>query len=416
MERYDVAIIGAGPYGLAAAAHLQQIKGLDVRLFGEPMSFWERHMPQGMMLRSPWDASHISDPDARFTLDTYCERQRRGHSRRAPIAVNDFVSYGRWFLQQVGTPTDSRKVARVEHSGDRFRLVLDESGEIETERVVIAAGVQPFAQRPSVFDGLPSELVTHTSEPHDFTSFRGKQVFVIGSGTSALEAAGFLCEAGARIEVLMRDATIRWPRQWLHAKPLGLMFYGKGDVGPALISLIVQRPNLFRTLPRWVQTWWGRRAIRPSALPRLRPTLAGVPIHTGRWVLQARPDGEQLRIWLNDGTQRLVDHVILGTGYRVNVARYPFLPSQLLDRVALATGYPQLDLGFETTLPGLHFLGAPSAWSFGPLMRFVAGTEFTARALARRLAAVKQRSRIAGAEVAPASTGTLASEAESGAA
>jgi Pyridine nucleotide-disulphide oxidoreductase len=416
MERCDVAIIGAGPYGLAAAAHLRRISGLDIRLFGEVMSFWERHMPEGMCLRSPWDASHISDPEDGFTLDAYCRRQQRPHLNRAPIAVNDFVSYGRWFHQQVGVSADPRTVARLDRASNGFRLVLEESGEVHAARVVIAAGVQPFAYRPPVFDCLPSELATHTSERHDFSSFRGKQVFVIGGGTSAIETAGFLCEAGARIEVLMRDSAIRWPRQWLHAKPLGWMFYGRGDVGPALISLIVQRPNLFRGLPRSVQTWGGRRAIRPSALPRLKPTLAGVPVHPGRWVLQARPDGERLRLWLNDGTQRVVDHVIFGTGYRVNVARYSFLSSQVLDHVTQVTGYPQLDAGFETTLPGLHFLGAPSAWSFGPLMRFVAGTEFTARSLARHVAASNQRSRVTGAEMATTAAQAIASEAESGAA
>ena len=41
----DIAILGAGPYGLAAAAHLQQVKGLDVRIFGEPMSFWDATCP-----------------------------------------------------------------------------------------------------------------------------------------------------------------------------------------------------------------------------------------------------------------------------------------------------------------------------------------------------------------------------------
>src|SRR5438046_3115794 len=62
MAKCDVAIIGAGPYGLSAAAHLKTLKGLEVRVFGEPMSFWERHMPAGMRLKSVWRASHISDP------------------------------------------------------------------------------------------------------------------------------------------------------------------------------------------------------------------------------------------------------------------------------------------------------------------------------------------------------------------
>src|SRR6185436_2200769 len=96
MDRSDVAIIGAGPYGLAAAAHLRQIAGLDIRLFGEPMSFWERHMPRGMRLRSPWLGSHIADPEQRFTLDAY--RDAVGPAGLAyPVPATDFVKYGRWF-------------------------------------------------------------------------------------------------------------------------------------------------------------------------------------------------------------------------------------------------------------------------------------------------------------------------------
>jgi cation diffusion facilitator CzcD-associated flavoprotein CzcO len=56
-----VVIIGAGPYGLAAAAHLRAA-GVEPRVFGEPMAFWQRQMPKGMRLRSPWTASHIADP------------------------------------------------------------------------------------------------------------------------------------------------------------------------------------------------------------------------------------------------------------------------------------------------------------------------------------------------------------------
>ena len=73
-----MAIVGAGPYGLSAATYLQQLKGLDVRLFGEPMSFWDRHMPEGMQLRSPWAGSHIADPGNRLTLDVY--RRVNGNS------------------------------------------------------------------------------------------------------------------------------------------------------------------------------------------------------------------------------------------------------------------------------------------------------------------------------------------------
>ena len=163
------------------------------------------------------------------------------------------------------------------------------------------------------------------------------------------------------------------------------MFYGMGDIGPAGISLVVQRPSLFRRLPRPIQSRWDALAMRPAGARWLKPRTQGVTIHTERTLVQARVEGERLRVRLNDGTERLVDHVLLGTGYRVNLALYSFLPQELLRRIALANGYPHLNIGFETSLPGLHFLGAPAAWSFGPLMRFVAGTKFTSKALRRRI-------------------------------
>jgi len=75
----------------------------------------------------------------------------------------------------------------------------------------------------------------------------------------------------------------------------------------------------------------------------------------------------------------------------VNVALYPFLSAELLDSLELVDGYPRLDAGFESSLPGLHFLGAPAAWSFGPLMRFVAGTEFASPALSKRIRQAAKR-------------------------
>jgi len=39
-------------------------------------------------------------------------------------------------------------------------------------------------------------------------------------------------------------------------------------------------------------------------------------------------------------------------------------------------GFPVLNRGLESSIPGLHFLGKPAAWSFGPLLGFVSGAEF----------------------------------------
>ena len=135
-----------------------------------------------------------------------------------------------------------------------------------------------------------------------------------------------------------------------------------------------------------------RRAVDPpSRKPRaagaawLNPRCQPIPITTGHFVTLATPCGERLTLRLNDGSSRVVDHVLLATGYRVDIARYPFLASSLLKSVDRVSGYPILNHRFESALPGLHFLGAPAAWSFGPLMRFVAGAHFASRNLTRGL-------------------------------
>ena len=69
----DVAVIGAGPYGLSAAAYLRSA-GVETRIFGEPMAFWQKQMPAGMCLRSNWGASHIADPQSQLTLDEYSRK------------------------------------------------------------------------------------------------------------------------------------------------------------------------------------------------------------------------------------------------------------------------------------------------------------------------------------------------------
>jgi len=92
MSQIDVVIVGAGPYGLSVAAHLRSVRGLETRVFGEPMSFWERQMPVGMLLRSPWAGSHLSDPESSFTLDAY--RTKNGNHFAAPIALSRFIDYG----------------------------------------------------------------------------------------------------------------------------------------------------------------------------------------------------------------------------------------------------------------------------------------------------------------------------------
>jgi cation diffusion facilitator CzcD-associated flavoprotein CzcO len=409
MDTCDVAVLGAGPYGLSVASHLRQSKLMDLRVIGEPMSFWERHMPAGMLLRSPRVASHISDPHCHFTLDAYEKATGNALTVKVPptvteeftaremakkVPLQDFVKYGRWFLRQADLPLDSRAVSSIALASRGFDIVFESGESLRARRVVVAGGIAPFARIRKPFAGLPPCLVSHTSHHNDLSKFRDKEVLVIGGGQSALESAVLLDEAGARVQVLVRGPVMRWlgiKRRWMHGKIVARMLHGPADVGPAGVSLLVQRPNLFRRLPRAIQDWWGPRAVRPAASCWVKARTANVTINTGRFVAQARSEGERIRVRLNDGSERLFDHVLLGTGFQIDIARYPFLSPQVVEKIERVGGFPVLDEGFETSLPGMYFVGAPAAWSFGPLMRFVAGTEFASPTVAHRILHVGER-------------------------
>jgi cation diffusion facilitator CzcD-associated flavoprotein CzcO len=388
MTTTDVTILGAGPYGLAAGAHLRQTKGLEIRVFGEPMEFWSSHMPEGMLLRSPWEASHISDPETALTMDAF--RASLGSPIPKPIPIDRFVEYGLWFQRKAVPEIDRRKITCIEKSSNGFRLSLNDGEQFNSHRVVIAAGIGSFARWPQQFEGLPQELVTHVSNQRDVRRFKGKRVVVVGAGQSALESAALIHEAGGDVEIIVRAPNVHWlgwRARLQKLGPIAKLLYSPFDIGPAGVSRIVAIPDSMKFFPRSVQDAFRRRALRPAGARWLANRCKDIPILTDRSVESATPAGGKLRIRLSDGSTREADHVLLGTGYRVDVTRYPFLPPELSHHLSLVNGFPKLTSGFESSIPGLHFLGAPSSWNYGPVMYFVCGTDFAARRLARYIAA-----------------------------
>jgi cation diffusion facilitator CzcD-associated flavoprotein CzcO len=382
----DVAVLGAGPYGLAVASALGEV-GVEHRVIGDPMSFW-REMPEGMLLRSNWTATSIADYRGPVSLDSYLAAT--GLNFGKPVPLERFIAYGEWVQTRVAPDVDRRVVSRIERDGDGFALHFDEGDPLRAGRVVVAAGIAPFARRPRQFAGLPPEVVTHSSEHRDLSRFKGERVLVVGGGQSALESAALLHESGADVEVLVRRERLIWLHGGKYHRMLGrakVLVYAPTDVGPLGLSRVVAVPELFRRLPRSVQTPAARRAIRPAGAEWLISRLRDVPIRLGFEVRQADRDGKQVRVTSTTGDTATGDHLILGTGYQVDVARYPFLAPELVRAVRTVDGYPLLRSGLESSVPGLHFVGAPAAWSFGPIMRFVSGGWFASRAVAGRIAA-----------------------------
>ena len=379
-------IIGAGPYGLAVAAHLRA-RGIELYVFGHAMSFWESHMPRGMLLRSAWHASSISDPHNRLTLDAY--EAQSGRSFPRPLAGDEFVSYGRWFQRAAVPKLDTRHVSAVEQEADGFTVQVEGGEQMGAQRVVVATGLRRFSSRPPEFDRLEPELAPHSMHVTEPDQFRGRSIAVIGSGQSAVETAALVHEAGGEVELIARAPAIRWLTRSarLHGnRAVEYLLYAPTDVGPPGLSWVVALPNTFRRLPRRTQDRLAYRAIRPAAAGWLVDRTGGVKLSLGRRVVAAHAEPEGVTLTLDDGTTRRVDRVVLGTGYSVDVTREPVLGDSIRDRVRVNGGHPLLRQGMESSVPGLHFVGAYAAHSFGPVMRFVSGTKFTARDVAERIA------------------------------
>ncbi len=391
-----VAIIGAGPCGLAVAAHLREY-GIAMRVFGEPLEFWSRRMPQGMLLRSRRRSSNIADPRRALTIADY--ERAEGRALRSPSLTREqFIDYGRWFARHVVGELDPRRVGSVTRAGTGFRLRLDDGNQLGASKVIVAAGLVPFMYRPEPFASLPSAVVSHAYDHDDLGGFAGRRVAVIGSGQSALESAALLHEGGAEVEVLARAEAVYWlpddtlpevpaaGRDWRPSVPLP-----PTDVGGRFAGWAAATPDAFRRLPARMQPEVAFRCIRPAGSGWLRGRLSEVPISCGVVVSEARERDGKVTLGLSDGSTRTVDHVLVGSGYRVDVRRYPFLAGELGASVTVAGGgYPVLTRGLESSVPGLHFIGASAAHSFGPIMRFVVGTWYSAPAVARRVAGRRQ--------------------------
>lgn len=388
----QVAVVGAGPYGLAVAAHLQRA-GIDTQVIGQPMQYWHE-MPRGMLLRSPWRASTIASPGGTLSLASY--EAECGPVRR-PIPLEDFVAYGQWYQQRAVPDVDTRTVQQIARDGDGFTLRFREGGAFRASRVVIATGLRSFERRLPELARLPGHAVSHSADLRDPAELCGRRVLVVGAGQSAIESAALLREAGAVVHVVVREPRVRWLVRsgWLHKGPLPRLLYAPTDVGPAGLSWLAAAPALVRRMPARRREAFEQRCVRPAAAAWLKPRMRDVRLLTGRRIVYAAATGATVTVRLDDASELVVDHVLQGTGFALDVRAHPALHPQLADAIAERDGYPILGAGFESSVPGLHFVGAMSAMSFGPVMRFVSGTWTTAPGLTRHIAAAARSAAVA---------------------
>jgi thioredoxin reductase len=390
----NTAIIGAGPYGLSVAAHFRQ-RGILFRIFGRPMDSWLAHMPKGMMLKSDGFASDIYDPESAFTLRQFCaERGIEYADSGVPVRLDTFTAYGLAFKDRMVPELEEKIIVSVDRSADAFRLQLQDGETFQARNLVLAVGITHFDYVPENLAHLPPEFLSHSARHREVEPFRGKEVVVIGGGSSAMDLAGLLGAAGAKVQMVSRRTELKF-----HSQPTGKprslwqqIRHPQSGLGPGMRSrFFADAPGAFYYLPESIRIEAVRRSLGPSGGWFIRDKVIGkVPLHLGCTPLSAevRNGNVHLRVRARDGKEReiVTGHLIAATGYRVNLERLQFLSTAIRSKVDVVNGSPVLSSSFESSIPGLYFAGVAAANSFGPVMRFAFGAGFAARTLTRSLA------------------------------
>ncbi len=385
-EVADIAIIGAGPYGLSIAAHLTAA-GARPRVFGSPMHTWRTRMPAGMHLKSEGFASSLYDPAKRYPLARFCaERAIPYADTGLPVALQTFTEYGEAFARRFVPALEDRSVAQLRRHAAGFELAMADGQSITARRVICAAGIAAYAHIPPGLQELPAEILSHCSEHHALSKFSGKTVAVIGGGASAADYAALLSQAGATTHLLTRRPSLAF-----HLPPTARgarekLRYPRSTLGLGWKSLLCTKlPVAFHSLPEPRRIAVTRRHLGPAPCWFIRNTVeTAVAVHTNAHITGVTLHGSQARLSLPGAQTLEVDHILAATGYKIDLRRLSFLSPALQQDIRTdIAGAPSLSAWFESSVPGLYFAGAIAANAFGPLLRFACGAEFTSRRLAR---------------------------------
>jgi thioredoxin reductase len=390
----ETAIIGAGPYGLSVAAHFRR-RGIPFRIFGRPMDSWLAHMPKGMMLKSDGFASDIYDPESAFTLRQFCaERGIEYADTGIPVRLETFTAYGLAFRERMVPELEDKLVAKVERLPGGFLLQLEDGETVQARKVVLAIGITHFAYIPESLAHLPTEVLSHSARHRELEPFRGRDVVVIGGGSSAMDLAGLLHESGAQVQLVSRRQELKF-----HSQPTGKprsrwqqIRHPQSGLGPGMRSrFFANSPLAFHYLPERIRVEAVRRTLGPSGGWFIRDKVIGkVPLHLGCTPQRAQVQNGRVHLSVRaaDGSEReiVTEHVIAATGYRVDLERLKFLSSEIRSRLKTVQGSPMLSSSFESSVPGIYFVGVAAANSFGPVMRFAFGAGFAARRVTQTIA------------------------------
>ncbi len=386
--RTDVAIVGAGPYGLSVAAHLGE-RGIAFRIFGSPMEFWRR-MPATLNLKSFAFATSIRVPRPHFTFPEYC--RTHGLPDLEPCTMQSFAEYGLWVQRTLIPQLEPVDVTGLRLQGRGFALTLASGATLEARRVVVAIGLKGFESMPKPLGDLPRGLASHTSEHTGFSQFKGQSVAVIGAGASAVEAATLLLEAGARPLLLVRGPKVIFHTRFDPNRSIVERIREPNSVlGPGRHSWALEHfPRALHFVPESRRVRFTRNYLGPAGPWWLSERFHGkVSVALRSHVVGAEARSSKVSLRVREGSDERTlefDHVLAGTGFEVDVDRIPFLDPLLRAGIRRVERSPALTRNFEASVPGLYFVGTAAAFSFGPLFRFVTGSAVAAPIVTRHIA------------------------------
>lgn len=389
----DVAIIGAGPYGLSVAAHLGAL-GVDYRIFGKPMQLWRDHMPSGMRLKSDGASSDLVDAHDELTLKKYCAANGiEHHDSQIPIKLDTFVAYGMTFQKRFVPGIEEKFLTSMEQAANGFVLQFDDNDVVIARRVVMAVGVAAFKYMPDFLHGLPDEFVSHASRFGSFDMLDGKTIVVMGAGASAIDTAGLLRDRGSDVSLMTRRPTIEFHAPPGHRSWKNRLRAPNTGIGSGWrLRVFHDQPLAFHALPERMRLHQVSTLLGPSAGWFMKDSIVGkVPMLTGLTPRRAEVRDGKLHIEATDPFNAVktvvTGHLIAGTGYKVDLRKLGFLPDTLRSHIKQTANAPVLSTHFETSVPGLYVVGPASMNSFGPLVRFVHGARYSARRIAPHLTA-----------------------------
>lgn len=176
-EVYDVVIIGAGPAGLAASVYGAS-EGLKTLLI-------ERHAPGGQAGTSSRIENYLGFPSGLSGADL---------TRRA---VTQATRFGAEFL----SPHD---VTAIQEKDGYKRIILENSMEINTRSVIITTGVDYRKLETKGIEDFTGAGIYYGAAMTEAASCKDKEVYVVGGGNSAGQAAMYLSKFARNVYIVIR--------------------------------------------------------------------------------------------------------------------------------------------------------------------------------------------------------------------